>query len=59
MAHLLPFATALLILCTTLSRAQTQKNMSENKNPLLCNPQSGICEMPGAATSGEVNAAIT
>jgi predicted DsbA family dithiol-disulfide isomerase len=59
MAHLLPFATALLMLCTTLSRAQTQKNMSENKNPLLCNPQTGICEIPGAATSGEVNAAIT
>jgi predicted DsbA family dithiol-disulfide isomerase len=59
MAHLLPFATALLMLCTTLSRAQTQKNMSENKNPLLCNPQTGICEIPGAAPSGEVNPAIT
>ncbi len=26
-------------------QAQTKKNM-ENNNPLLCNPDSGICEIP-------------
>ncbi|MFM8486364.1 MAG: DsbA family protein, partial [Bacteroidota bacterium] len=32
--------------------------MPDNKNPLLCDPQSGICEMPGMASSGEIKAGI-
>ncbi|MFN7831128.1 MAG: DsbA family protein, partial [Bacteroidota bacterium] len=32
--------------------------MPDNKNPLLCDPQIGICEIPGVAPSSEANTAI-
>lgn len=35
----------MLILETTNCQAQTNKKM-ENNNPLMCNPDSGICEIP-------------
>lgn len=34
-------------------QAQTKKEMKEQNNPLLCNPEKGICEIPGIATENE------
>lgn len=36
----------LLTISTFACKAQNQTNMDKN-NPLLCNPESGVCEMPG------------
>jgi predicted DsbA family dithiol-disulfide isomerase len=33
-------------------QAQTKKKM-ENKNPLMCDPETGICEIPSAKTNSE------
>jgi predicted DsbA family dithiol-disulfide isomerase len=33
--------------------AQTKKEMTTNNNPLLCNPETGICEIPGAANTSD------
>lgn len=45
----------LLILISSLScQSQTQSKMSENKtNPLLCDPETGSCEIPSGNTQGE------
>src|SRR5690348_11209016 len=41
----------LLIIILTLNSTnclpQNKKHMHENHNPLLCNPDSGVCEIPG------------
>lgn len=58
MPNFLPYITVLFTLLTVSVPAQTKKIMSENKNPLLCDPQTGICEMPGAATSGDARATL-
>lgn len=31
--------------------SQKEKNMQEQNNPLLCDPENGICEIPGSGTS--------
>ena len=40
--------------------SQTNKNMQEQKNPLLCDPETGICEVPNhqshAANSSQISA---
>lgn len=59
MPNFLPTITVLFTLLTFSGLAQTGKKMPDNKNPLLCDPQSGICEMPGTVPSGELTAAIT
>lgn len=33
--------------------AQNKKEMTINNNPLLCNPETGICEIPGAANTAD------
>ncbi|MFN7831985.1 MAG: DsbA family protein, partial [Bacteroidota bacterium] len=33
--------------------------MTENKNPLLCDPQSGICEIPGISSVTDIRAVNT
>ena len=33
--------------------AQNKKEMTTNNNPLLCNPETGICEIPGAANAAD------
>ncbi len=43
--------TALLLLmlfcfCNISCRSQTNKKMKEQTNPLLCDPESGVCELP-------------
>jgi predicted DsbA family dithiol-disulfide isomerase len=58
MPNYLPTITMLFTLLTFSVPAQTGKKMPDNKNPLLCDPQSGICEMPGIASSGELKAGI-
>lgn len=41
-------ALALLILLgSAVCQAQTKKAMKNNMNPLLCDPETGICELPG------------
>jgi len=40
----------LLLAATLQGHAQKTKNMTDKNNPLLCNPQTGICEMPGDKT---------
>ena len=35
-----------MLLVNFSCQAQTKKNKMENNNPLLCNPESGICEIP-------------
>jgi predicted DsbA family dithiol-disulfide isomerase len=58
MPNFLPTITMLFTLLTFSVPAQTGKKMPDNKNPLLCDPQIGICEIPGAAPSSEANTAI-
>ena len=46
-----------LILITTFTigntscHSQNKKNMQEQNNPLMCDPESGICEIPTNKTS--------
>lgn len=58
MPNFLPTITMLFTLLTFSVPAQTGKKMPDNKNPLLCDPQIGICEIPGVAPSSEANTAI-
>lgn len=39
----------LILVGNTSCQSQTNLNMQDQKNPLLCNPDSGICEIPGTA----------
>ena len=48
--NLLKLALILSMLGNRCCQAQTKKKM-QNKNPLMCNPESGICEMPTGKTS--------
>lgn len=53
--------TLLLILCSLGCKTQNIKKMEPNKNPLLCNPETGICEIPTAQAANnnqQVTAAI-
>ncbi len=43
----------LIMLGSAGCEAQTRKNVKEQTNPLLCDPQTGICEMPGASRGGQ------
>ena len=44
----------LILICSTNCQSQTNSKMNENKtNPLLCDPVSGMCEMPAGETSNE------
>lgn len=44
----------LILICSAGCQSQTNSKMSENKtNPLLCNPETGTCEMPAGETSKE------
>lgn len=36
---------------TTRCHSQNKKNMQEQNNPLMCNPENGVCEMPANKTS--------
>lgn len=40
--------------CNQRCQAQTNKKM-ENTNPLLCDPESGVCEIPGQPTNTAIN----
>lgn len=35
--------------------AQNKKTMTTNNNPLLCNPETGICEIPGATNTTDTH----
>lgn len=59
MPNFLPTITMLFTLLTFSVPAQTGKNMTENKNPLLCDPQSGICEIPGISSVTDIRAVNT
>lgn len=37
---------ALFIIASISCQSQTGKTMQEKNNPLLCNPETGVCEMP-------------
>lgn len=43
----LTFLTTMLFLSLYGCQAQTDKSMEETKNPLLCTPEEGKCELPG------------
>lgn len=47
---------AAVVLCNSNGYAQNIKNMQQQNNPLLCNPDSGVCEMP---VKHEGDAAVT
>ncbi len=47
-----------MLLSTTSVFTQQTNNMQE-KNPLLCDPKSGMCEMPEADTASQVNTLST
>ncbi|SEA53212.1 Predicted dithiol-disulfide isomerase, DsbA family [Chitinophaga terrae (ex Kim and Jung 2007)] len=40
-------------------QAQNNKQMSENKNPLLCDPETGVCEIPGNANNSSTLASTS
>lgn len=44
----------LILICSVSCQSQTNSKMNENKtNPLLCDPENGMCEMPAAEKSNE------
>lgn len=44
----------------TQCRSQKEKTMQQQSNPLLCDPETGICELPGStATSGATDTVST
>ncbi len=48
------FATVLIMISSLSCQSQTEKRMSENQtNPLLCDPETGACEMPVAEFNTE------
>lgn len=56
--QLINFCGIITILASTLAcKAQNESKM-ENNNPLLCNPESGICEMPAGGTLASDSTAI-
>lgn len=46
----LKFLVVLTLSCSSACQSQTTNKM-ENNNPLLCDPEKGICEMPSTATT--------
>lgn len=43
----------------SIGNAQNKKNMQENKNPLLCDVETGICEIPTNSTDSSVSTKIS
>lgn len=44
----------LILICSASCQSQTNSRMNDNKtNPLLCDPESGMCEMPIGKASNE------
>ncbi len=56
--NLLKFVTLFILLGNLGCQGQTKKKM-EQKNPLLCNPESGICEMPTNKTNAVTSNTVT
>ena len=48
--------TSLLILSNLSCQSQENKTMENTNNPLLCNPNTGTCEMPSAQTENSFKA---
>jgi predicted DsbA family dithiol-disulfide isomerase len=44
----------IIMLGNLVCQAQTNKKMEENKNPLMCDPVEGICEIPNSTTETEI-----
>ncbi|SMO77750.1 Predicted dithiol-disulfide isomerase, DsbA family [Flavobacterium nitrogenifigens] len=50
----------LILICSSSCQSQTNSKMSEDKtNPLLCDPVSGMCEMPAGEKSNQKTAIPT
>lgn len=55
----LTYIIAILLFATAISHAQTKNKMQVQNNPLMCDPDSGICEVPANAKHQPGNSAIT
>lgn len=60
MKAIVPAGIIFLILAGFSCQAQNKKQkMETNQNPLLCDPQTGICEIPAAPQAGQKTTVIT
>ena len=50
--------TTIFTIGSTSCHSQNKKNMQELNNPLMCDPESGICEIPTNRTSSEDSSTV-
>lgn len=41
------FISLIILLAASACQAQNENSMNNNHNPLMCDPEKGVCEMPG------------